>query len=71
MKSMKDKKMDMRRGGPISDAFFPEDAHHHKMERAGEIKGFHYPDKEEDIHRDQNGMVKSTSANMPKPDFRH
>ena len=71
MKQMSDRKMDMNRGEPDSDGYFPESAHHKKLARAGEIKGFKYPDTEEAIHRDQESMVKETSKNMPKPEFRH
>lgn len=71
MKQLSDRKMDMKRGNPESSGFFPEEPHRHVMARAGEIKGFKYPDTEEAIHRDQNSMVKDTSKNMPKPEFRH
>jgi hypothetical protein len=71
MKSMHDRKMDMKRGEPKSDRFFPEEAEMHVMKRAGEIKGFKYPDFEEAIHRDQEQAVDATSRNMPKPEFRH
>ena len=69
MKQMSDRKMDMRRGEP--ESFFPDGAERKSMPRAGEIKGFKYPDTEEAIHRDQESSVKSTSKNMPKPEFRH
>lgn len=71
MKSMNDKKMDMKRGEVDSEAFFPESAHHKKLPKAGEVKGFKYPDTEEAIHRDQQQFVKETSSNMPKSGFRH
>jgi len=71
MKPMKDRKMDMNRGEVDSAAFFPEDAEHKKMPRAGEIKGFKYPDTEEAVRGDQEQGVSATSRNMPKPEFRH
>ena len=69
MKSMSDRKMDMVKGE--GESFFPEQAHHKILPRAGEIKGFKYPDTEEALHRDQQQFVKATSGNMPKPEFRH
>jgi len=71
MKPMNDKKMDMRKGEVDSAAFFPENPEHKKMARAGEIKGFKYPDTEEAVHGDQEQFVKETSSNMPKTGFRH
>jgi len=71
MKPMSDRKMDMNRGEVDSEAFFPESAQHKKMARAGEIKGFKYPDTQEAVHRDQEQGVRETSKNMPKPEFRH
>ncbi|CAB4126540.1 hypothetical protein UFOVP80_30 [uncultured Caudovirales phage] len=71
MKPMTEKKMDMKKGEPDSEGFFPEMPHTHKMNRPGEIKGFKYPDTEEAVHRDQEQFVKETSANMPKTGFRH
>jgi len=71
MKSMSDRKMDMGMGGVDSDGYFPSEAKHHKMARAGEIKGFQYPDTEEAVHADSNQAVKATSGNMPKTGFRH
>ncbi len=47
MKSMSDRKMDMNRGEPDSDGYFPESAHHKKLGRVGEISGHKYPDTEE------------------------
>lgn len=69
MKPMSDRKMDMRKGQP--ESFFPDSAEKKAMPRAGEIKGFKYPDTEEAIARDQKSQVAATSKNMPKPDFRH
>ena len=61
----------MKRGEPDSDGFFPEEPQRHVMAKVGEIRGFKYPDTEEAIHRDQEQMVRETSKNMPKPEFRH
>lgn len=71
MKPMSDRKMDMNRGEPDSDGFFPESAHHKKLARAGEIKGFKYPDTEEAVHADSNQAINATNKNLPKPGFRH
>ena len=71
MKPMRDRKMDMRSGEPDSDGFFPDHPEHKVLMRPGEIRGFRYPDTEEDILRDQNQFVKATDRNLPKPDFRH
>jgi hypothetical protein len=71
MKPMSERKMDMRRGEPDSDGFFPEAPEQRAMPRAGEIKGFKYPDTEEAVRGDQESSVRSTSKNMPKPEFRH
>lgn len=69
MKPMSERKMDMKKGEP--ESFFPDSPERKGMPRAGEIKGFKYPDTEEAIHRDQQSSVSSTSKNMPKPEFRH
>lgn len=71
MKPMSERKMDMKSGKPKSEGFFPEDAEMRALPRAGEIKGFDYPDTDQAINRDQDQFVKSTSSNMPKPEFRH
>jgi hypothetical protein len=71
MKSMADKKMDMTVGKPKSEGFFPEEANRKVLARAGDIKGFKYPDTEESIMSDQQQFVRDTSKNMPKPEFRH
>lgn len=71
MKPMSERKMDMRPGKPNSDGYFPEEAHRKELKRAGEIRGFKYPDTEEALIRDQDQGVRETSANMPKPGFRH
>jgi hypothetical protein len=71
MKSMKDRKMDMSKGMPASEGFFPESPERKIMARVGETKGFSYPDKEEDIHRDQQSFVKDVSKAEPQKDFRH
>ncbi len=71
MKPMSQRKMDMNKGGPDSDGFFPESAEHKKLPRAGEINSPKYPDTEEAIHRDQQSFVKDTNKAKPKPEFRH
>jgi hypothetical protein len=71
MKPINERKMDMNRGEVDSEAFFPEAPHHKKLGRAGEIRGFKYPDTEEAVMRDQTQAVSNTSKNMPKPEFRH
>lgn len=71
MKSMNDRKMPMGSGPVDSDGYFPEQPQHKKMARAGEIKGFKYPDTEGMASADQNQFVSNTSKNMPKSGFRH
>ncbi len=71
MKNMSERKMGMGKGSVDSDGYFPDAPEHRKLARAGEIKGFKYPDTDEAIHRDQNSMVSDTSKNMPKSNFRH
>lgn len=71
MKPMSEKKMDMRKGEVMSEPFFPESPEHKPLARAGEIRGFKYPDTEELVHRDQEQFVRDTSSNMPKTGFRH
>ena len=71
MKPMNARKMDMNSGAVDSEGYFPESAQHKKLPRAGEIKGFKYPDTEEAVSRDQSQFVRDTSKNMPKPEFRH
>ena len=69
MKPMTDRKMDMGRGEP--ESFFPDSPHKRALKRPGEIRGFDYPDTEQDVERDQEQQIKATSASLPKPDFRH
>jgi len=71
MKPMSDRKMDMNRGEPDSDGFFPEAPHHKKLGRVGEISGHKYPDTEEAVLADSNQAVKETNKNKPKSGFRH
>lgn len=71
MKPMSERKMPMKKGEVKSEPYFPETPEHMPMARAGEIRGFKYPDTAEAIHRDQEQGVKETSKNMPKPEFRH
>lgn len=71
MKPMSDRKMEMRRGEPDSDSYFPESAQMRVLPKASEVKGFKYPDTDEAIHSDQQSAVRDTSSNLPKAGFRH
>lgn len=71
MKSMNDKKMDMGKGDPKSEGFFPMGAHVKVLNRANEIARRNYPDKQEDIINAQNSSVKDISKSLPKPGYRH
>ena len=71
MKNMNDRKMGMSSGGVDSGEYFPSEAKHQKMSRAGEIKGFDYPDTSTQIMRDIDNSVAKTSRNMPKAGYRH
>lgn len=71
MKPLKDRKMDMNSGAVDSDGYFPSSAEHKKLPRAGEIRGFKYPDTEEATHADSNQAVSATNKNLPKTGFRH
>jgi len=71
MKPMSDRKMDMRRGEPDSDDFFPESAHRRELPRAGEIRNIKYPDTDQEIHRDQEQFVAASNSGRAKPNFRH
>ena len=71
MKQMTDRKMDMGKGMPKSEGFFPEEAHQKVLTRPGEIKDHKYPDTEQMVKDDQDQFVKSTNSNMPKAGFRH
>lgn len=71
MKPMSDRKMDMKRGEPDSDGFFPSQAEHRKLPRAGEISGHKYPDTEELVHADTNSQIREANKNKVKDHFRH
>ena len=71
MKPMSDRKMDMRRGEPDSDAFFPEEPHMSVLPKNSDIRDMKYPDTEEMIHKDQQGAVKDANAARMKEGFRH
>lgn len=71
MKPMNDTKMDANKSGIDSDGYFPSEAKHKVFPRAGEIRGFKYPDTEEATHSDTQQAIKETSKNLPKPGFRH
>ena len=72
MKAITDKKMDMNKGSVDSDGYFPEEAHHKKLSRVGEIKANRkYPDTEEEVYADSEQFVREANKNKPKPGFRH
>jgi hypothetical protein len=71
MKSMKDRSMDMNKGGVDSDGYFPSEAKHKILSRPGEIRNIDYPDTEEATQRDIRQAITETSKNLPKPGFRH
>lgn len=71
MKKMNDRKMRMSQSGVDCGDYFPSEVKHQKMSRAGEIKGFDYPDTSTQIMRDIDDSVSKTSRNMPKSGFRH
>lgn len=71
MKPMSERNMDLNKSGVDSDGYFPSEAKHKVFPRAGEIRGFDYPDTEQATLRDTNQAIKETSANLPKPGFRH
>lgn len=71
MKSMKDRKMDMSRGEPESEGFFPEEPHRRELRRAGEIRGIDYPDTQEDIHEDQEQAIRASDRARQREGFRH
>ena len=71
MKPMSDRKMGMGSGAVDSGDYFPSEAQHKKLPRAGEIRGMDYPDTEGQIHAETNQAISNTSKNMPKPGFRH
>lgn len=71
MKSMKDRKMDMRQGGIDEGEYFPTEAKHKVLPSAGQIKEKKYPDTEEAILADQKQFVSMASKAAPKADFRH
>ena len=71
MKKMTDRKMDMSRGEPDSEGFFPEQPHMKKIKRVGEIRGIDYPDREEDIYEDQEQGIRASDRARPKEGFRH
>jgi len=71
MKAMSDRKMDMSRGEPDSDNYFPESAHKRPLPKAGEIRGINYPDTDQQIHSEQNQGVKASNAGRQKEGYRH
>ena len=71
MKPMSDRKMGIGGGAVDSDGYFPSEPQHKKLPRAGEIRGFDYPDTEAQVLADTNQAISNTSKNMPKTGFRH
>jgi len=71
MKSMNDRELPMREGKPLSEGFFPEDAHREPLRRTGEIRGIDYPDNEEDIHEDQEQAIRASDRARQREGFRH
>lgn len=71
MKPMSERKMDMSRGEPDTDGFFPDSPHKRALPRAGEIRGIDYPDTDEAIHGDQEQAIRETNAARQKEGFRH
>ncbi len=71
MKSMNDRKMDMSRGKPKSEGFFPEDAHQENLMGAGEIRTPKYPDTEEEIHQDQEQAIRASDKASLPAGYRH
>lgn len=71
MKNMNDRKMDMSRGKPMSDSYFPEDAHQSNLMGPGEITTPKYPDTEEEIYQDQNQAVKASDKARLPAGYRH
>lgn len=71
MKPMSERKTDLRKGKPMSEGFFPEEAEVKAMKRPGEVKGFKYPDTEELVHRDQEQFVHEATRAEPKTGYRH
>lgn len=71
MKPMSERNLGMNKSGVDSDGYFPDAVKHKVLPRAGEIRGFKYPDTEEAAHSETNKAIKEVSANLPKPTFRH
>lgn len=71
MKRMDDRKMDMKAGKPKSEGFFPEDAHRKELDSPGQIRGFKYPDDEEDIYEDQEQAIRASDKGRLDDGYRH
>ncbi len=71
MKSMNDRKLDMMRGKPMSEGYFPEDPHYESLMSPGEIKVPMYPDTEEEIYMNQNQAVKASDKGSLAAGYRH
>ena len=71
MKPMSDREMDMRRGEPESDAFFPEEPHMRVLPKNSDIRDMKYPDTDEEIHMDQQEAVRDADRARMKEGFRY
>ena len=70
MKSMNDRKMDMRKG-TVSEDYFPQKPHSKVLMCPVGNKQFDYPDTEGQVYGDQMQQNKSIDTREPKKDFRH
>lgn len=61
----------MKKGKPKSSAFFPEESMVKELRRPGQVKRMPYPDKPDEIERNQASEISEISKNSPKPGYRH
>lgn len=71
MKRMDDRKMDMSRGEPMSEGFFPEEPHRKELRSPGDIRGIKYPDEEQDIYEDQEQAIRASDKGRLEEGYRH
>ena len=71
MKKMTDRKMDMKKGMPKSDSFFPEDPEVRELPSAGSLMGFKYPDTDQQIHEDQEQFLRAANKEKLAEGYRH
>ncbi len=71
MKPMSDRKMDMHKGEPDSNEFFPEEPHMRVLPKNSDIRDMRYPDTDEAIHMEQQEAVKDATRGALKEGFRH